>query len=155
MTHNGKSRDDIARQANVVRTKLMRTVEQLDHRRHQMHGLRIEVEHHLKRFFAVGALVILASVGAAAYTVQRLTGGALRLRRERWRLARRVWLHPDRAMRSERGSFLSEVIRALLLAIVTTAVTLPARRAVTLLVQGSGNGNGRRGRPGEEVASGR
>jgi hypothetical protein len=153
MTHNGKSRDDIARQANVVRSKLMRTVEQLDHRRHQMQGLRVEVEHQLKRVFVVGALVILASIGAAAYTVQRMTGGGMRLRRERLRLARRLWLHPDRAMRSERGSFLGEVIRSLLLAIVTTAVTFPARRAVTLLVQSNGS-SGTRPRSEEEIASG-
>jgi hypothetical protein len=148
MNHNGKSREDITRQANVVRKKLMRTVEQLDHRRHQVQGVSIEIGQQVKRVLALGALVVIASIGAAAYTVQRLTTSAARLRRARWRLARQVWMHPDRAMRAERGSFLGEVIRSLLLAIVTTAVTIPARRTVAALVEA-------RRKPTEEAPSGR
>jgi hypothetical protein len=148
MTHNGKAREDIARQANVVRSKLMRTVEELDHRRNQMKGLRVEVEHQVKSALAVGALVLVASIAAAAYTVQRITGSASRLRRARWRFARQVWMHPDRAMRAERGSFFEEVIRSLLLAIATTAVTMPARRAVGVLVEGRRRSSEGAPRPG-------
>jgi hypothetical protein len=136
MTQNGKSRADLTREANVVRSKLMRTVEQLDQRRHQIQGLRVEVQQKVKRFAATAALVLVAAVGAAAYTVQRMVGAGVRRRRARWQLAKRVWVHPDRAMRSERSSFLGEVVRSLLLTIATTVVTLPARRAVTLLLQG-------------------
>jgi uncharacterized hydantoinase/oxoprolinase family protein len=142
MTHNGKSRTDLARQASVVRSKLLRTVEQLDQRRQQVRGMRVEVEEKLKSFAATAALVLIASVGAAAYTFQRVAGAAARRRRARWRLARQVWVHPERAMRGERRSFLGEVVRSLLLAIATTAVTIPARRAVSLLIEGRGEKRG-------------
>jgi hypothetical protein len=158
MTHNGKSRTQLARtaeaigrrenlvrQADDVRTKLMRTVEQLDQRRHRLQGLRTEMKEQVKRVAVTAALVLFAAVGAAAYTVERLAGAASRRRRQRWRLAKEAWNHPAasmamlrgtrRAMRSER-SFLGEVIRSLLLAVATTAVTIPARRAVAALMQG-------------------
>jgi hypothetical protein len=136
MTHNGKSRADLARQANFMRTKLIRTVEQLDHRRHQVQGARVELGRQFKRFAATAALVVIASVGAAAYTMERIAGAAARRRKARWRLARDVWTHPDRTMRSRRRPFLAEVIRSLLLTIVTTAVSSPARRAVAALMEG-------------------
>jgi hypothetical protein len=158
MSHNGKSRtqlartvemigkrESLARQADDVRTKLMRTVERLDQRRHRLQGLRTEVKEQVKRVAVTAALVLLAAAGAAAYTVERLAGAATRRRRQRWRLAKEAWTHPaasmamlrgtHRAMRSER-SFFAEVIRALLLTIVTTAVTIPARRTVAALMQG-------------------
>jgi hypothetical protein len=137
MTHqNGKSRSDLARQANVVRSKLIRTVEQLDQRRHQVQGMRVELGRQVRSFAATAGLVLIASVGAAAYTMERIASAAARRRRARWRLARDVWTHPDRAMRSRRRPFFAEVVRSLLLAIVTTALTIPARRAVAALMEG-------------------
>jgi hypothetical protein len=68
--------------------------------------------------------------------VHRLTTAGQRRRHNRWLLAKRVWWHPERAIRAERRSFFEELARGLLLAIASTAVTVPARRAVTTMLRG-------------------
>jgi hypothetical protein len=137
MNHNGKSRDDLARQANQVRTKLLRTVEQLDQRRHDALDLRLQMKRHFRQLAVSGGVLMLAAVGAAALLVQRVATAAERRRRNRWTLAKRVWSHPDRQLRAERRTFFGEIVRAVLLTVVTTALTVPARRAVARLVEGS------------------
>jgi hypothetical protein len=173
MTHNGKSRTQLARtaeaigrretlvrQADDVRTKLMRTVEQLDQRRHRLQGLRADMTEQVKRVAVTAGLVLLAAVGAAAYTVERLAGAAARRRRTRWRLAKDAWNNPSASlktlrgnMRPERRSFFGEVIRSLLLAIVTTAVTIPARRTVAALLKGKEEKEGTDEKGAERTAS--
>jgi hypothetical protein len=139
MNHNGKSRDDLAREANQVRTKLLRTVEQLDQRRHDALDLRRQVQQHVRQLTLAAGVVILAVAGGVAVVVHRVATAAERRRRNRWRFARRVWRHPERAMRAERRSFLGEVARSVLLAVVSTAMAAPARRAVAFLVESAGS----------------
>lgn len=135
MSQNGKSRDALLREANEVRTKLLRTVEQLDQRRHDTFDVKVQLQRHVRQLAVAGGLLVVATAAAVTLVVQRVSGAASRRRRERWRLARRLWWHPDRAMRAERHSFFGEVARSLLLALVSTAVTLPARRAVAALLE--------------------
>ncbi len=137
MNHNGKSRDDLARQANQVRTKLLRTVEQLDQRRHDALDLRVQMQRHFRQLVIAGGVLVLATAGAVALVVERVATAAQRRRRNRWRLAKRLWFHPDRELRAERRSFLGEIVRAVLLTVVTTALTIPARRAVARLMEGT------------------
>jgi hypothetical protein len=134
MTVNGKSRDELAREANLVRSRLLRTVERLDQRRHDALDIRTQLERHLRQLVMAGGLLLVATAGAVALVVHHISTAAERRRRDRWRLARRVWRHPDRAMRAERRSFFGELARSLLLAIATTAVATPARRAVATLI---------------------
>jgi ABC-type phosphate transport system permease subunit len=131
--HNGKSRDDLAREANQVRTKLLRTVEQLDQRRHEALDLRKQVQEHVRQLTVAAGVLMLLVAGGVALVVHRVSTGAERRRRYRWRFAKRVWQHPERAMRAERRSFFGEVLRSVLLTVVSTALALPARRAVALL----------------------
>jgi hypothetical protein len=132
--HNGKSRDDLAREANQVRTKLLRTVEQLDQRRHDALDVRRQVQQHVRQLTIAAGVTMVALAGAVALLVHRITTAAERRRRYRWRFAREVWRHPDRAMRAERRSFLGEVTRSVLLTVVSTALAFPARRGVALLM---------------------
>jgi hypothetical protein len=136
MNHNGKSRDELTRQANLVRTKLLHTVEQLDHRRHEVLDLRLQLRRHLRDLAIVGGILLVATSAGVALAVQRIANAAQRRRRGRWILARDLWRHPDRAMRGERRSFLGQVLRSLALTVVTAAVTIPARRLVAELVAG-------------------
>jgi hypothetical protein len=136
MNYDGKSRDDLARQANRVRTKLLRTVEQLDQRRHEAFDLKLQMKRHVRHLAVAGALLLVATAAGVALVVERVTTAAARRRRNRWRFAKRVWQHPERALRAERRSFFGEVVRGVLLATVTTALTIPARRAVAHLVEG-------------------
>lgn len=136
MNHNGKSRDDLARQANQVRTKLLRTVEQLDQRRHEAFDLKLQMQRHFRQLAVAGGLLLVATAASVALVVERVTTAAERRRRNRWRFARRVWWHPERVLRAERRSFFGEIVRGVLLVAVTTALTIPARRAAARLVEG-------------------
>jgi hypothetical protein len=138
MNHDGKSRDELAREANEVRSKLLRTVEQLDRRRHDVFDVRLQLQRHLRQLAVFGGVLVLATAGTVALVVHRLTSASQRRRRNRWRLAKRLWRHPERTIRAERRSFFEEVARSILLAVASTAVTLPARRAVALLLRGRG-----------------
>jgi hypothetical protein len=142
MNHNGKSRDELAREANQARSKLLRTVEQLDRRRHDALDLRLQLRRHVRQLMAVGGLLLLATAGAVALVVHRVTSFTQRRRRDRWVLAKSMWRHPDRAMRGERGSFFAELARSLLLTMASAAVSVPARRVVTAF--GSRGGERRR-----------
>ncbi len=135
MSQNGKSRDALLREANEVRSKLLRTVEQLDQRRHDAFDVKLQLQRHVRQLALVGGVVVIATAAAVTLVVQRVSSAASRRRRNRWRLARQLWWKPDRALRAERRSFLGEVGRSLLLALVSTAVTLPARRVVAQLLE--------------------
>jgi hypothetical protein len=134
MSGNGKSREDLTQEAFEVRSKLLHTVEELDQRRRGAADFRVQFERHARDFAMVGGVVLAVTASAVALLVGRGATAVDRRRRNRWRLAKRLWQKPERAMRAERRSFFGEIARSLLLAIVTTAVTLPARRAVAKLV---------------------
>ncbi len=140
MSDNGKPRQELAREANEVRSRLLRTVERLDQRRHDTFDLRIQLERHVRQVAVVGALLVVATAGAVALVVHRIATAAQRRRRDRWRLARRAWRHPERAMRGERRSFFGELARSVLLGVATTALTQPARRAVAALLESKSAG---------------
>jgi hypothetical protein len=131
MNHNGKSRDELAREANQVRTKLLRTVEQLDRRRHEALDLRVQLQRHVRQLTVVGGAILLGTCAAMVLVFQRVSTATERRRRNRWRLAKRVWWHPERALRADRRtSFLGALLRPLLLALANALVILPARRWV-------------------------
>lgn len=129
--HNGKSRANLEKQANEVRAKLLHTVEQLDQKRHETLDLRVQLDRHLRQLVIFGVVALACTAAVAALVVQRVASAAERRRRMRWSLAKGVWRHPERAMRVQRRrSFFYGLVRAVLLAIATTAITFPARREV-------------------------
>jgi hypothetical protein len=132
MNHNGKSRDELAREANQVRTKLLRTVEQLDRRRHEALDLRTQVQRHVRQLAVVGGAILLGTCAAMVLVAHRMSTAPERRRRNRWRLARSVWRHPERSLRADRRtSFLAALVRPLLLALANAIVIFPARRWLT------------------------
>jgi hypothetical protein len=135
MNHNGKSRDELAREANQVRTKLLRTVEQLDRRRHDALELRVQVQRHMRQLAIVGGAVLLGTCAAMVLMVHRISTSTERRRRNRWKLAKGVWQHPERALRAgRRTSFLGALLRPILLALANALILLPARRVVLRLL---------------------
>lgn len=134
MNHEGTPRDELAREANRVRSKLLRTVEQLDRRRHEALDLHLQIRRHLRQVVALGALLVLAAAGAVALIAHRVSTASQRRQRNRWRLAKRVWWHPERLTGGEGRSFFGELARSALLVLASTAVTVPARSAVRLLL---------------------
>ena len=140
MNHNGhgKTRDDLARQANVVRSKLLRTVEVLDQRRHEAVDLRLQLQRHVRQFVALGALAIILTSAAVAVAVHRISTAPERRRRNRRRLATEMWRRPDLVIRGTRRTgrpFAVELLRSVLLGLATTLALLPARRSIKALME--------------------
>ncbi|HEX8795669.1 MAG TPA: hypothetical protein VF765_32185 [Polyangiaceae bacterium] len=140
MNHNGhgKSREDLARQANQVRSKLLHTVEVLDQRRHEALDLKLQLQRHVRQVVALAGLALLLTSGAVALAVYRMSTSSERRRRDRRRLARQMWTNPGRVLRSSRREgrpFMVEVFRSVLLGLATTVLMLPARRGITLLLE--------------------
>ena len=140
MSGNSKSREDLSREAYQVRSQLVRTVDELDDRRHGALDFRMRLKRHLRNLAVAGGLLLVATAAAVAVVASRVATAPDRRRRNRWRLAKRLWRHPEKAMRAERRSFFGEVGRSLLLAIASTAVTVPARRWAAKLVGGKAEG---------------
>ena len=134
MTHNGnrngKVREDLLRQSEDMRDKLVRTVERLDGRRHDAFDVRKQLERHLKQFAIAGAVLIVSTAAGAAYVMYRLMTTERRRSRARWRLAKDVWSHPDRELRAQRGSFGSEVVRSVAFSLATALLAAPLRRVL-------------------------
>ena len=127
---NGKVREDLLRQSQDMRDKLVRTVERLDGRRHDAFDVRKQLERHLKQFAIAGGLVIVGTAASTAFVMYRLMTAERRRSRARWRLAKDVWRRPDRELRAQRGSFGSEVVRSVAFSIATSLLAAPLRRAL-------------------------
>jgi hypothetical protein len=113
----------LERKANVVRSRLMRTIDALDRRRHRA----VATTEHLERAAAPVAAMVFAllTVGSGvAYVAHR---ASVRRHRNAWRnlLARR--LAPSRPARP---SFFAEAARRAALALIMIAVQELGKRAV-------------------------
>jgi hypothetical protein len=130
--NGGKSRDELAREANLVRSRLLATVEELDSRRHRVKSVRLQLERHVRQLVALGLVTLAVSTAAGILVAQRIASAAQRRRRARWHLAKGLWRHPERAMR--RPSLGAAIWRALVVSIVSAAVTIPLRGAIGALL---------------------
>lgn len=140
MNHNGhgKSRDDLTRQANKVRSKLLHTVEVLDQRRHEALDLKLQLQRHMRTVLALSGIALVVTAGAVALAVHRISTAPERRRRDRRRLVGHMWRHPDRVIRGARREgrpFLVELLRSVLLGVASSLVLLPARRGITVLLE--------------------
>jgi hypothetical protein len=135
MNPDAKSRDELAREANEVRSKLLRTVEQLDRRRRDAFDVRLQLQRHAWQFALGGALFLLGTAGVVALVAHRVATAPQRRQKERWYLARRVWQHPDRSLRGERRSFPRELARSLLLTAGSALLAVPIRRVAAGLLE--------------------
>jgi hypothetical protein len=130
---NGNLRDDLIRQADDVRTKLVTTFEQIDQRRHDVFNVPKQIERHLKTAAIVAGLVIAATAAAATFATYRLLTAGSRRRHPRWQ----GWRKGERVergsavahTRAPRRSFVREAVRSLALTFVTTLLGAPVRRA--------------------------
>ena len=125
---NGKVREELLRQSDDMRSKLVRTVARIDHRRHDVLDVGKQVQRHLKQIVLAIGLVVVASAGATAFVVYRVMAAAQR-RRAPWRLGAGLRNRPERERRTERRSFAGEVLRSLALTLATSLLGAPFRRA--------------------------
>ena len=120
----GGLRADLLRQADHTRHKLVRTVERLDQRRHDVLDVRRQVARHLKGIGIGVAVLVVAVAGASALVMQRVLTAVERRGRGGWRSRAKS---PPAA---PRRSFTRDVLRSLAFTLVTTLLARPLRRAV-------------------------
>jgi hypothetical protein len=122
-----ESRDELAYQADVMRSKLIHTLGKLARRRHETFSWRFQIHRHV-RAVAFGGVVL---IGAATTALLLTQGGAATTRhrrRARWILAKRLWTNPRRALRATPRSFPAELARSLGLKLVTFALAFSFER---------------------------
>ena len=128
-SRNGKTREDLLRRSQDMRAKLVRSVERLDERRHDAFDVRKQIQRHLQQLAIAGGLVIVGTAGTAAFVMYRLMTAARRRRGARWRLAKGMWVHPERELRARRGPVRAErSLRSLAFTVVTSLLSAPLRR---------------------------
>ncbi len=121
-------RDQVERKADLLRERLLRTIDLLDQRRHIARDVRGRARRHPAVVMFGGAALALAAYGAVALAVRAARARDQdRLRRERVEAVRRLWQHPERVARREHG-LLFRVARAALVAAATAAAVILARR---------------------------
>ena len=132
MTHLEIHRDQVERRADLLRERLMSTIDLLDQRRHGLLNV-LNVREQAQRHPAVLPMGVagaaLALSGVVAVTVRRVSTRDARLRRERLDAIWRLWQHPDRVARRERG-VIFRIGRALLVSAATAALGVLARRGI-------------------------
>ena len=94
-----QEREILTRKADLVRSRLEATLEQLDQKRHEVMAMHAPLEamaHPPLRLIIAGVATLAAGVGFAIYRIARRPA---RLRRERSLALQRLWRHPERAFR--------------------------------------------------------
>jgi hypothetical protein len=122
---DGQDREKLAAEANVVRMRLLRTVEALDKKRE-----------HARTALVAGGLVFVGLALASAFAVHRAESAPARLRRARVRAISRAWRHPERTARVY-PPILPHIARSLAVALISTIVIGPARRMFVSVLESS------------------
>jgi hypothetical protein len=125
---DGQDREKLAAEANVVRMRLLRTVEQLDKKRE-----------HARTAVVAGGVVFAAVAVASLFAVHRAESAPARLRRERVRAIGRAWRHPERTARVY-PPVLPHIARSLAVALISTILISPVRRVVASVLEQSSVG---------------
>lgn len=136
---SGQVEDEIDRealelQAEQVRARLLRRIDVLEKRRHEVLDVKRQVESHIVPI-AAGGVVVVASAGAAlALAIHHAVESRKHRGRERVRAFRLLWEHPERATRLKRGSIFGEVGRKALIAGLSLIAVELTKRGVKQLV---------------------
>jgi hypothetical protein len=137
MISDDKPREEIEKEADAVRSRLMHTVDELDRRRHEALSLGHQLRFHWGKLALLGGLVVLASASVIGLVAGQMAAVWDRRRRNGWRL-------PSRGIYRERRPFFVDVLRSAALMLITTALSVPARRLAARL---SGSVPSKPGRP--------
>lgn len=128
-----EERDALSAEANLVRSKLMKTVEALDRRRHDALDVGLLVRRHAAPLGVAAAVVVATLAGSVLLLAHRIATSKQRRRRERWRMLGRVWRHPERAARTS-PSFFASLGRSIALGVLSFVVMFPAKRVTAKLL---------------------
>jgi len=113
-------------EANETRDRLMRTVEELDRRRHELTNVRLQLRKHL---VLAGAVVVVTLGGLLFVTLRRVFATPEQKRHARWLALRRAWDHPERVGRRRPPMFV-RTIASIVVGAIAAFVVVRARRAM-------------------------
>ena len=123
-------RERLEREANLVRARLATTLEVLDKRGHDLVDVKLQLRRHAVPIAIVAGTVVLAVASGLGYAIYRVATRTERIRRERRRLASRVWNHPERVAQTQKPPVLLEIGRKLLVGTVALLGMSLIRRAI-------------------------
>lgn len=132
MNPSGRSTQDMTAEADRIRARLLRTVEKLDQRRHDVTNLPLQLGKHGYEIAIAGGIGVLL-LGIEQFLTHRRAPLAAR-RRRRWQVLAQLWNDPDRALRSKKRPFVLDALRSLGISLITSIATAPAHRAIAQLV---------------------
>jgi hypothetical protein len=132
MTDNNEetSTEELTLQANATRSRLLRTVEQLDRKRHDVLDVKKQIKEHVAPVAVTGGLIVVGLGAFVGLAIFRALHAAERRRAERKKMIFRLWNHPERAARKQPTSFLGQLFRSVALGVLSAVIMLPARRAL-------------------------
>jgi hypothetical protein len=122
-------RDQVERKADLLRERLLHTLNTLEQRRHDVLDVPLQARRHPGTVLLLGLGALLAMAGGFALAWQRARFRQARLRRQRREALSRLWRHPDWVARKERG-ILFRIGRAALVAATAVVALAFARRGV-------------------------
>jgi hypothetical protein len=141
LTHDELTRENLEREAERVRARLMSTLDVLDRRRHDVLDVKAQVQRHLVPVAAVGAGLVILAGGALGLSIYRATDRRRHKSRERVRAFWRIWKNPERTASYEPRSVVTQALRKALVAaasMVAVEITKRAVRAMTAPVLDEG-----------------
>lgn len=118
----------LEQRADLLRERLVRTLDELERRRHAVTSVKAQARRHPAALVAAGAAVLLTLGGGIALGVLRARTRRERLRRERIAAIRRLWRQPERLAQPE-GGVLARIGRRILISAGTAAGLWLLRRA--------------------------
>jgi hypothetical protein len=128
-----RPREELEREAERARARLMSTLDVLDRRRHDLLDVRARVKDHELAIVggaAAVALLVCGAIGAAIHDAVQRRRHPSRKNRERIKALAGLWKHPDRAVRAQERSFGGEALRKVAMAVLSTVATQLASRLV-------------------------
>lgn len=128
------NREDLETHANALRSRLARTLESLDRRRHDLFNVKVQATRHPFLTVAVGAVgvaSVLSTVGLG-YLLHRHHQKQLPV--ERLRAFGRIWYHPKRVARFSKGTVAGDIARSVIVSAVSFGISELLQRAIKQLL---------------------
>jgi hypothetical protein len=127
------SRNELELRADLMRARLIGTIDALDRRRRDFLDVKLQLRRHAGDVLIAFGGLLFGAGSTAAVILYRHRRHEERLRRERMQALTRLWRHPDRI--AVRPSALGSAVRMVLVALVTMATTTIASRRLEQMRQ--------------------
>lgn len=131
---NNLHRDRLEANANALRSRLARTLESLDRRRHDAFNVTIQAKRHPGFLAAVGGAMVAATAGSGLITYLVIRHRKSQRFTERLHAITRSWRHPERVARDKPRSLPAELARGVLISLASFVVSQIAERALMKLL---------------------